>query len=205
MHLLGVAALAVVYLNYLMLADYLVPAFLACVLAVLLRGTRDALHAVPLLERLKRLESRPVGMLGEEETASAPSALFSSVVESPLRKLVLLVVSVAAPLLATRRRQLLTAAAAALWLAVLVTTLSINVWWFVVAAAPLLLGSMAVMLLVLVPVNTLVALLLLLSFVVVVAVVGGAFATQVVMESIHFSSALAGQAQATLGSDEVAR
>jgi hypothetical protein len=43
-NLLGLGAVFVFYLNYVMLSDYLTPVIMAAVLAVLLRGPRDSMH-----------------------------------------------------------------------------------------------------------------------------------------------------------------
>jgi predicted PurR-regulated permease PerM len=43
-NLLGLGAVFVFYLNYVMVSDYLTPVILAAVLALLLRGPRDAMH-----------------------------------------------------------------------------------------------------------------------------------------------------------------
>lgn len=66
-NLLGLCTVCVCYLNYVMIADYFTPVFLASVLAVLLRGPRDAIAAIPIVEAIKTQELHQSRSMLDEE------------------------------------------------------------------------------------------------------------------------------------------
>ncbi len=210
-NLLGLATIFVVYLNYVMVADYLTPVFLAAVLAVLLRGLRDTLSSLPLIEAIKAAESQQhqqraaVTMIGDhiEEASSTMqvASLLLTPVRVPLRKMGIVWRCLFAPLVSSRRRQALSLAVAALWLAALVWSLNNSPWTFLLATTPFVVATFTLLCVLLVPVNTLIALFLVFTFVIVASCVGVAFATGVVVESAEFSYALAASVHETLGDE----
>lgn len=205
-NLVSAMAIFVVYMNYLMLSEYLPPLMLAALLAVLLRGPRDAIVGWGVMERLRMVEEKAsVGVdVGGVEMARL-SGVMGGAVFGPLRvmawKLVLLWRLLVDPWLQSRRGRVGGALILAAWTIVLVWSLNTSVWWFVFAIAPLVIAFGCVVTLVLIPVNTLVALTIVVIFLCLVVLTGGVFATQVVVETADFSYAMAARVQETLGDE----